>query len=222
MQIMPPSLSEDTTKKSNGNNRSTWPDFMPNKLAPGQSEEFRLMGTYSSGHASVLYRLAQEKETADGQLKFSGYGYFNEFPTPAENSAAREVDWANPARPKIDGSFVKPKRAMVWIAWSAERQRPELLIVEQSSISSQLVEIMKDEDFSFSDDLIANFTLKITRKGSGLETSYSMLPKLSDAPADVTAAFEEIKTTSGVAVLTEGKHPLIQKTEFKPATGEDF
>jgi len=219
---MPPSLTEDTTKKSNGNNRSTWPDFMPNKLAPGQAEEFRLMGTYSSGHAAVLYRLAQEKETSDGQLKFSGYGYFNEFPTPAENNAAREVDWANPARPKIDGSFVKPKRAMVWIAWSTERQRPELLIVEQQTLSSQLVEIMKDEDFSFSDDLVANFTLKITRKGSGLETSYSMLPKLSDAPADVVAGFEEIKTTSGVSVLTEGKHPLIQKTEFKPATGEDF
>ena len=224
MQITPPGLSDETTKQSKGNSRGTWPDFLPNRLTPGESEEFRLLGTFGTGHCAVLYRLAQEKETADGSLKFSGYGFFNDWPDPATNHASREVDWSNPSRPKIEGSFVKPKRAMVWIAWSYSRQRPELLIVEQQTLSSQLTEILKDEDYQFSEEGIPNFSIKIGRKGSGLETSYTLLPKMSEAKPEVVSAFNEIRDTAMVAGLVDGKHPLIQKTEFKATevSLEDF
>ena len=217
MQIMPPTMAQEAPPQAQGKGRGTWPDFLPNRLTPGASEEFRLLGNYGTGHCDVLYRLPQEKETQDGSLKFSGYAFFNEWVDPALNFGARETDWSNPSRPKIEGSFVKPKRAMVWIAWSYVRNRPELLIVEQQTLSQQLTEILKDEDYQFSDDGIPNFTIKIGRKGAGLETSYSLLPKMSEAKADVVVAFEQIKDTAKVAVLTEGRHPLIQKTEFKQA-----
>ena len=212
--IMPPGLMEDTSKKATKGNSDGWPDFMPNRLPSGSSEEFRLLGTYSSGNAGVLWRLAQERMTPDGELKFAGYGFFSEYPEPSANDGAREVDWSNPARPKIEGSYSKPKRALVWIAWSYERQRPELLIIEQKTLRDQLVECMSDSDYGFSEEGIANFQIKISRKGAGLETSYGLMPKSKDASAEVVAAFAEIKDSAQVAGLTDGRHPLVQKKAF--------
>ena len=230
--IMPPDLMEDTSKKASKGKGEGWPDFMPNRLPSGSSEEFRLLGNYSTGNAGVLWRLAQEKMTADGELKFCGYGFFpaNEYPDPVTNNGAREVQWDNPARPKIEGSFTKPKRALVWIAWSTERQRPELLIIEQKTIRDQLTEILQEaDDYTWTDEGVANFTLKISRKGSGLETSYGIMPKTKPASSEVIAAFAEIKDTAQVAGLTDGRHPLVQKKAFSsegatttPVSMEDF
>ena len=57
------------------------------------------------------------------------------------------------------------------IAWRNERQRPELLILEQRSLPDGSVEALGDEDFGINDDDNSKFPLKVYRRGTGLETS---------------------------------------------------
>ena len=57
------------------------------------------------------------------------------------------------------------------IAWRNERQRPELLILEQRSLLDGSVEALDDEDFGINDDDNSKVPLKVYRRGTGLETS---------------------------------------------------
>ena len=89
---------------------------------------------------------------------------------------ARETDWSKPDRPKIDGTFVKPRRFLAWVATSAARCRLKVLFIEQKSLRDQLTEILQEiADYTWTEDGLANFSIKIYRKGTGLETAYSIL-----------------------------------------------
>ena len=41
------------------------------------------------------------------------------------------MDWSTPERPKIDGTFCKPRKFLAWVATSAARGRMEVLFIEQ-------------------------------------------------------------------------------------------
>jgi hypothetical protein len=100
---------------------------------------------------------------------------------------------------------------LVWIAWSVERQRPELLLLEQRSLRDGIVEALVDEEFGSSDDGTAGILLKFSRHGFGLDTSYFLLPK-AKVPTKV-----EANGMSTVSDLTESLllgcgHPFGQAT----------
>ena len=96
--------------------------------------------------------------------------------------------------------------------------------MEQRSLKDSLVEILGDaDDFSFSDDGIAEFVLKISKSGSGLETTYSMLPKPRKVEAKVKEAFEAVKETATMDKLLKGQHPLRQpKASFSSEESSEF
>ncbi len=96
-----------------------------------------------------------------------------------------------------------------WIAWSVERKRPELLILEQRSLCQGITEALHDSDYSFNDDSVSEFTLKLICRDTGLETSYSVLPKPSKVTKADTEAMAEVREMN-VASLTEGSHPFIK------------
>lgn len=219
LEILPPELTEssdDTSKKSNGKFDSK--EFFPSSLADGQSELFRPAGVFSTDNAGLYYRWPQE-QMVNGQLSFAGFGYQQSWPGDPAPDAAREVEWSNPARPKIEGSFVRPKRALVWTMISQERNRVELCIFEQRSIKDGIVSIIGEaEDYTFAENGLANFLIKITRKGTGLETSYSVLPKLQKPTAAEVALFTEVADTAKVSKLLMGQHPMFApKAEFVSA-----
>lgn len=148
--------------------------LLPNKLASGESVEVRLLGNYSTGHMSFIYRCPVEEKQADGTLRFAGYDFsadYNDF-----SNAARGTDWSSPTREKLDET-VKPKRSLCALVYNYTNDRVEVALIEQRAIRDSLVEVLSDEDYSFDDNDIANFTLKLVRQGEGLETSYSALPK---------------------------------------------
>ena len=204
--------------------REPQPYFKPSSLKDGESEEFRLLGCYETGHAVTGWQYASEKPGPDGQLKFAGYVVTRSHPgTPSD--IARETDWAKPDRPKIDGTSVKPRRFLAWVATSATRGRLEVLFIEQKSLREQLTEILQEiEDYTWTEDGLANFSIKISRKGAGLETTYSILPKVRKVPAKIASEWASQKDSIWLPNFFEGKDPFDGKqTDEKglPAGGTD-
>lgn len=205
---MPPELLTNSSVGGETKKEFQSLELLPNKLESGTSEEVRLLGVFSSGHMLAPWRAPVEVRQPDGTLKFGGYDYSMSY--EGFDNLARATDWTTPDRRKIEGEFCKPKRALCAIIWSYARQQVELLIMEQRSLRDSLVDILNDaEDFSFDEDtLIANFVLKISKQGAGLETSYSMLPKVRKIEDEVVTAFAAVRETAKVDRLLVGQHPL--------------
>ena len=183
-------------------------EFMASSLSDGQSILLRPLGTFGTGHTALYYRWPVEQQV-NGELKFAGYDFAEAWPGDPAPNAARAVDWSNPARPKIEGEFVRPKRALMWTVFNQDTKRVEVAVLEQRSLKDGIIEIIgESDDYTFSDDGIANFCLKITRKGTGLDTSYSVLPKLLKPTKAEIAAFTEVLETSTMNNYLEGRHPL--------------
>ena len=173
---------------------------------------------------SLAWQYASEKRRDNGELGFAGYVVTRSHPGQPDD-ISRETDWSKPDRPKIDGTFVKPRRFLAWVATSAARGRLEVLFIEQKSLREQLTEILQEiEDYTWTEDGLANFSIKISRKGAGLETSYSILPKVRKVPDKIKASWETEKDTIWLPNFFEGKDPFDGKqvdAKGLPAGGTD-
>ena len=89
----------------------------------------------------------------------------------------------------------------------------------------QLTEVLQEvEDYTWTEDGLANFSIKISRKGAGLETSYSILPNVRKVPEKIKAEWGTQKDTIWLPNFFEGKDPFDGKqVESKglPAGGTD-
>ncbi len=213
MQILPPELLQ--TKSAKSKDKYDRLEFLPNKLESGTSETFRLLGTYESGHIRAPWRCPVEVPDDNGELRFGGYRYSNEeegFP-----NAARLVNWSSPEREKIDGQFTKPKRALCALGYSYERDRIEVMIIEQRKLKDDFAEFLADEDYCFDEDGLAEFVIKISKQGAGIDTSYSSLPKPRKVEDEVRKAFLQIKESAKMDLLLQNQNPL-EAVEAMPAT----
>ena len=157
-------------------------EFMPSSLVDGQSILLRPLGTFGTGHTALYYRWPVEQQV-NGELKFAGYDFAEAWPGDPAPNAARAVDWSNPARPKIEGEFVRPKRALMWTVFNQDTKRVEVAVLEQRSLKDGIIEIIgESDDYTFSDDGIANFCLKITRKGLVWTPATACCPSCSSPP----------------------------------------
>ena len=205
--------------------REPQPYWKPSSLKDGESEEFRLLGCYETGHAIVGWQYASEcRDAKTGDLRFNGYVVTRTHPGQPED-IARETDWSKPDRPKIDGTYVKPRRFLAWVGTSAARGRLEVLFIEQKSLREQLTEILQEiEDYTWTEDGLANFSIKISRKGAGLETTYSILPKVRKVPDKIKSTWDKEKDTIWLPNFFEGKDPFDGKQVDEkglPAGGTD-
>ena len=222
LQVLPPELLEQPKDRIETKEPQRY--WKPSSLKDGESEEFRLLGCYETEHAIMGWQYASEARGSDGELRFNGYVGTRTHPGQPDD-IARETDWSKPDRPKIDGSYVKPRRFLAWVATSASRSRMEVLFIEQKSLREQLTEVLQEiEDYTWTDEGLANFSIKISRKGSGLETSYSILPKVRKVPEKIKAEWEKQKESIWLPNFFEGKDPFDGKqTDEKglPAGGTD-
>ena len=223
LQVLPPELLE--APKDKIETKEPQPYWKPSSLKDGESEEFRLLGCYETGHAIVGWQYASEvRDAKSGDLRFNGFVVTRTHPGQPDD-IARETDWSKPDRPKIDGSFVKPRRFLAWVATSAARGRLEVLFIEQKSLREQPTEILQEvDDYTWTEEGLANFSIKISRKGAGLETAYSILPKVRAVPAKIKSQWEKEKDTIWLPNFFEGKDPFDGKqTDEKglPAGGTD-
>ena len=222
LQVLPPEMLEQPKDKIE--TKEAQPYWKPSSLKDGESEEFRLLGCYETGHAIMGWQYASEALGNNGELRFNGYVVTRTHPGQPDD-IARETDWSKPDRPKIDGTYVKPRRFLAWVATSAARGRLEVMFVEQKSLREQLTEILQEvEDYTWTDEGLANFSIKISRKGTGLETSYSILPKVRKVPDKVKKEWEDQKESIWLPNFFEGKDPFDGRaTDEKglPAGGVD-
>ena len=222
LQVLPPELTESQDRIET---KEPQPYWKPSSLKDGESEEFRLLGCYETGHAIVGWQYASEcRDPKTGDLRFNGYVVTRSHPGQPSD-IARETDWSKPDRPKIDGSFVKPRKFLAWVATSAARGRLEVLFIEQKSLREQLTEVLQEvEDYTWTDEGLANFSIKISRKGAGLETSYSILPKVRKVPEKIVSQWAKQKDDIWLPNFFEGKDPFDgRQTDEKglPAGGTD-
>jgi len=222
LQVLPPELTQTEDRIET---KEPQPYWKPSSLSDGESEEFRLLGCYETGHAIVGWQYASEcRDAKTGDLRFNGYVVTRSHPGQPDD-IARETDWSKPDRPKIDGSFVKPRRFLAWVATSAARGRLEVLFIEQKSLREQLTEILQeDDDYTWTDEGLANFSIKISRKGTGLETSYSILPKVRKVPQKIVDQWQAEKDSIWLPNFFEGKDPFDGKQVDEkglPAGGVD-
>ena len=223
LQVLPPDLLE--TPKDKIETKEPQPYWKPSSLKDGESEEFRLLGCYETGHAVVGWQYASEAEDPKtGELRFNGYVVTRTYPSNATD-LARETDWSKPDRPKIDGTSVKPRKFLAWVATSAARGRLEVLFIEQKSLREQLTEILQEiEDYTWTEDGLANFSIKISRKGTALDTTYSILPKVRKVPEKITKEWKTTRDSIWLPNFFEGKDPFDgRQTDEKglPAGGVD-
>jgi hypothetical protein len=223
LQVLPPEMLE--APKDKIETKDAQPYWKPSSLKDGESEEFRLLGCYETGHAIMGWQYASEvRDAKSGELRFNGFVVTRSHPgEPSDIS--RETDWSKPDRPKIDGSFVRPRRFLAWVGTSASRGRLEVLFIEQKSLRDQLTEILQEiDDYTWTEEGLANFSIKISRKGTGLETTYSILPKVRAVPAKIKSQWEKEQETIWLPNFFEGKDPFDGKqTDEKglPAGGQD-
>lgn len=223
LQVLPPEMLE--APKDKIETKEAQPYWKPSSLKDGESEEFRLLGCYETGHAIMGWQYASETTDAKtGELRFNGYVVTRTHPGQPDD-IARETDWSKPDRPKIDGSYVKPRRFLAWVATSAARGRLEVLFIEQKSLRDQLTEILQEvDDYTWTEEGLANFSIKISRKGQGLETAYSILPKVRKVPEKVKSEWQSQRDSIWLPNFFEGKDPFDGRaTDEKglPAGGTD-
>ena len=226
LQVLPPELLEIKDKIETKEAQAYW---KPSSLIDGQSEEFRLLGCYETGHAIMGWQYASEiQDPKTGDLRYNGLVVTRTHPgSPPDLS--RETDWKNKDSQgkylKIDGTYVRPRRFLAWVATSAVRGRLEVLFIEQSTIREQLTEILQEvEDYTWTDEGLANFSIKFSKKGSGLETRYTLMPKVRAVPEKIKKQWATEKDSIWLPNYFEGKDPFDGKqVEAKglPAGGTD-
>mgnify|MGYP001447352932 CR=1 FL=1 len=99
------------------------------------------------------------------------------------------------------------------------------MFIEQKTLREQLTEILQEvEDYTWTEEGLANFSIKISRKGTGLETAYSILPKVRKVPEKIKAQWATEKDTIWLPNFFEGKDPFDGKqvdAKGLPAGGTD-
>ena len=218
LTICPPELTQDSAATpKNTDKQFDSMQFTPGKLADGQSVLLRPMGNFSTGSCAVYYAWACEREL-NGELKYAGTRYASEWPGDPAPDASRTTDWSQASRPRVDGTAVRAKKTLLWLVSNQETNRLEVAVISQQSLQQAITEILKEtDDYTWTEDGIANFMLKITRKGTGINTEYSCLPKLSMPTEAEVAAFKAVAETAQMSCYLDQRHPLKPRPEFTSA-----
>ena len=72
MNIIPPELLGNEFNNSDSSKKFDRSEFFPSSLTDGESNTFRLLGHYGTGHAAVYWRYPVE-QMKDDELRFAGF-----------------------------------------------------------------------------------------------------------------------------------------------------
>ena len=96
----------------------------------------------------------------------------------------------------------KPRSFLAVVVRSYEAKQLQVWEITQRTLQDTLAQLTKDADFGHP----INYDLKITRKGDGLETTYSMVPMSTPLSEEVQDAVEN--NTVNLRALLTGDNPF--------------
>ena len=116
----------------------------------------------------------------------------------------RPVRWLTES-PRPDAEYkadTKPRSFIACAVWNYEAKQIQVWEITQRTIQDTLQQLTNDADFGHP----INYDLKITRKGEGLETTYSMVPMSTPLSEEVQDAIEN--NTVNLEALLTGDNPF--------------
>lgn len=157
-------------RSTSGNTESTDPKrnryFDPGKrLKDGESTTFRLCGLHDTGHVIAGWSYF----TMDGQPR--------KFPKYPENFAEEiGLTWAG--KTNGTGEKDKPRYFLSFVGLSKEDDDYLIYTFQRKDLREQLEEVLDLEDYQILPSGVANFYLTLKRKGTEMNTAYTLTPTL--------------------------------------------
>ncbi len=106
-------------------------------------------------------------------------------------------------RPEADyAEGTKPRIFIACAVWNYEERTTQVWEITQKTLQESLDALTRDSDFGHP----ANYDLKITRKGEGMDTTYSMVPMPGEQNEDVVNAIAELRVN--LDALLNGEDPF--------------
>ena len=107
--------------------------------------------------------------------------------------------------PRPEANYEEGTKPRVFVAcavWNYEERATQVWEITQRTLQDALDALTKDADFGHP----ANYDLKITRQGKGLDTTYSMIPMPGEQNDDVVNAIAELRVN--LDALLDGTDPF--------------
>ena len=107
--------------------------------------------------------------------------------------------------PRPEADYAEGSKPRVFIAcavWNYEERATQVWEITQRTLQESLDALTRDSDFGHP----ANYDLKITRKGEGMDTTYSMVPMPGEQNEDVVNAIAELRVN--LDALLHGEDPF--------------
>lgn len=157
----PASGSNDNASKDERKSRY----FETKQLADGEQTTFRLCGLHDSGHVIA------------GWSYFTMEGRPRRFPTYPENYLD-DIGLTYDGKTKGTNEKDKPKYFLSFVGLSKEADDFLVFTFQRRDLREQLEETLSMEDYQILPSGLANFFLTLKRKGTGTDTSFTLIPTL--------------------------------------------
>jgi hypothetical protein len=139
LQVLPPELLEQTDRIEKVEEKPYW---KPSSLKDGESEEFRLLGCYETGHAIMGWQYASECQIPRLVIFVSMASLLLVLILVTPMTSLEKPTGLNQTDQRLMEALSRPRRFLAWVATSAARGRLEVLFIEQKSLREQLTEIL--------------------------------------------------------------------------------
>jgi hypothetical protein len=170
--------------------------FNAKKLKDGDSTTLRLCGTPSSHHAICGYTYF----TMEGRPR-----RFPQFPKNYLDDIGLTYD----GKKNGTGEKDRPVFFLSWVCLRKENPDEfQVFDISQGKIREQIEAVLSMEDYEILDGEMANFFLTVTRKGTGTDTAYTVVPTLKVATKADQQRWQQSKDSIYLPALYEGGDPF--------------
>jgi hypothetical protein len=176
--------------------------FETKRLADGDSTTFRLCGLHDTGHVIA------------GWQYFTLEGKPRRFPKYPE-AYLEDIGLTYEGKTKGTGEKAKPTYFLSFVGLSKEEDDFLVYTFTQKGLREQLEETLAMEDYQLLPSGLANFYLTLKRRGTGTDTSWTLLPTLKVPTKAEEKRWAEAAPTIWLPALYVGGDPFTGK----PASG---
>lgn len=194
----------DNYRPASGSNQSNSNDdkksryFETKQLADGESTTFRLCGLHDTGHVIA------------GWQYFTEAGRPRRFPTYPENFLD-DIGLTYEGKVKGTGEKDKPKYFLSFVGLSKEANDFIVYTFTRRDLREQLEETLAMEDYRTLPSGLANFYLTLKRKGTGTDTTFTLIPTLKAPTKADEKAWADAAESIWLPALFVGGDPFAGK-----------